>query len=163
MVRAERLQIRPHHLMCMSCFCGGRAELAPIEEDNLYEAIEIMQRDPQIPVELVRGPCMICPPCHGYDPASGLCTADVGIALRDELKDLDVLQLLGLEYGEVLPAQALMARLYEQILSTQMVCRHGDGIQRARMARLWWPGWRSGLSESQARRAGVSHSGGGKQ
>jgi hypothetical protein len=136
MVRAERLQIRPHHLMCMSCFYGGREELAPIEEDNLYEAIAIMQRNPEIPVELVRGPCMICPPCHGYNPATGLCTADVGMALRDELKDLDVLQLLGLEYGAVLPAQALMARLYERIPSTRLVCGHGDGMHRGREWRV---------------------------
>ncbi len=136
MYHAETLQIRPHHLMCMSCFYGGRKELAPIEEDNLYEAIDIMQRNPQIPVELVCGPCMICPPCHGYDPATGQCTADVGMALRDELKDLDVLQRLGLEYGDVLPAQALMARLYKGIASTRAVCGHGDGQHRGREWRV---------------------------
>ena len=135
MYEAQVLRIRPHHLMCMSCFYGGHEELAPIEEDNLFEAIDIVQRHPEIPVELVRGPCMICPPCHGYDPAHDRCTAGIGMALRDELKDLDVLQRLGLEYGARLPARLLFARLYERIPSTRMICGHGDGVYRG-------PEWR---------------------
>jgi hypothetical protein len=133
---ADVLRIRPHHLMCMSCFYGARAELEPIEEDNLYEAIDAIQQRPEIPVELVCGPCMICPPCHGYDPAFGLCVADVGMALRDELKDLDVLQRLGLEYGATLPAKTLFALLYERIPSTRLVCAHQDGIHRGREWRI---------------------------
>jgi hypothetical protein len=136
MYRAKTLEIRPHHLMCISCFYGGREELEPIEEDNLFEAIDIMQHDPQISVELVCGPCMICPPCHGYTPSTAQCTADVGMALRDELKDLDVLQRLGLEYGDVLPARALLTRLYARIPSTRAVCGHGDGLVRAREWRI---------------------------
>jgi hypothetical protein len=135
MYEADLLKIRPHHLMCMSCFYGGHEVLEPIEEDNLFEAIDIVQRNPEIPIELVCGPCMICPPCHGYDPATGQCIAGIGMALRDELKDLDVLQRLGLTYGDVLPARELFARLYERIPSTRLICGHGDGIYRG-------PEWR---------------------
>jgi hypothetical protein len=133
---AEVLRIRPHHLMCMSCFYGGREELAPIEEDNLFEAIDVIQQRPETPIELVCGPCMICPPCHAYHLASGLCIGDVGMALRDELKDLDVLQRLGLEYGATLPAGGLIALLYERIPSTRLVCAHQDGVYRGREWRI---------------------------
>lgn len=128
---AETLLIRPHHLMCMTCFHGGRAEPAPIEEDNLFEAIDAIWRNPEIPVTLVRGCCMICPPCSRYDPRTGLCNAGRGMNLRDQKKDLDVLQKLGLQYGDTLPARQLLELLYERIPSTRDVCGYEDGIERA--------------------------------
>jgi hypothetical protein len=135
MYEAGVLQIRPHHAMCMTCFLGGREELAPIEEDNLFEAIDIIQKDPEIPIRLICGPCMICPPCPSLDPGSGLCIGGCGMSLRDELKDLDVLQRLGLRYGDVLPAREYFARLYERIPSSRDICGHGDGVERS-------PEWR---------------------
>jgi hypothetical protein len=135
MYEAQILEIRPHHAMCMTCFLGGREELAPIDEDNLFEAIDIIQKNPQIPIRLICGPCMICPPCPHYHPRSGLCVGGHSMSLRDELKDLDVLQKLGLKYGDVLPAAEYFSRLYTQIASTQQICGHGDGIERS-------PEWR---------------------
>ncbi|NPV08219.1 MAG: hypothetical protein HPY83_09705 [Anaerolineae bacterium] len=129
---AEHLYIRPHHVMCMTCFYGGHLDnLAPIEEDNLYEAIVAIQRRPEIPITLIAGPCMICPPCHMYDPETNWCYLSVGIGLRDEKKDLDVLQRLGLSYGDTLPAREYLKLLYERIPSTRLICAYGDGIQRA--------------------------------
>ena len=58
------------------------------------------------------------------------------MALRDELKDLDVLQRLGLEYGATLPASELIALLYERIPSTRLVCAHQDGVYRGREWRI---------------------------
>lgn len=129
--QADVLLIRPHHLMCMSCFHGGKTELAPIVEDNLYEAIDAVQKNPDIPVKLVRGCCMICPPCSHYDPESTLCVGGRSMALRDQKKDLDVLQRLGLKYGDMLPARKLFALLYERIPSTRLICAWGDGEVRA--------------------------------
>lgn len=97
MYRADRLEIRPHHLMCMTCFFGARYALGPIDEDNLFEAIDIVHKNPEIPVRLVRGCCMICPPCPRFLPASNRCVGGHGMALRDELKDLEVLRRLGLK------------------------------------------------------------------
>ena len=130
--QAETLRIRPHHLMCMSCFYGARIENpAPIKEDNLFEAIDVIQKDPQIPVTLVPGCCIICPPCSSYDPETNLCLGGRGMALRDQKKDLDTLQKLGLKYGDTLPAQKLYQLLYERIPSTRDICGYGDGEQRA--------------------------------
>lgn len=135
MAEAGLLEIRPHHLMCVTCFYGGHEELAPIDEDNLFEVIDVVQKRPDIPIRLISGPCMICPPCPHYHPPSGLCIGGQSMSLRDELKDLDLLQLLGLQYGDVLPARELFARLYAHVASTREICGHGDGIARS-------PEWR---------------------
>ena len=131
--RAERLRIRPHHLMCMTCFHGGRSgeALAAIEEDNLCECIRAMQRNPGIPVELVRGPCMICPPCSAYHAASNLCVGGKSMGLRDQKKDLDVLRVLGRRYGDIVPAGELLQDLYAAVENTTEICGYGDGVERS--------------------------------
>ncbi|MHB8969782.1 MAG: hypothetical protein ACYC3X_18915 [Pirellulaceae bacterium] len=129
--QAPALQIRPHHLLCMSCFHGGQDHLTRIEEDNLFEAIDMIQQQPDIPVTLIAGVCMICPPCGKYDPANKLCVGGRSMALRDQKKDLDVLQKLDLKYGDTLPARKLFQLLYERILSTREICGYGDGETRA--------------------------------
>lgn len=133
---AETLKIRPHHLMCMSCYYRGPDDLSPIEADNIFEIIDIMQKNPNIPVMLVEGPCMICLPCRSYDPEINKCIGDVGIGLRDELKDLYVLQKLGLKYGDIRTAKELYQLLFERIKSTPEVCGFG---QREFHSREWRP------------------------
>lgn len=132
--RASRLKIRPHHLLCMTCFHGGRSNeaLAPIEEDNIYECIHAMQLNPEIPVELIRGTCMLCPPCSHFHAPTGLCTGMNSMGLRDDKKDLDTLRRLGLNYGDVLPARELLQRLYSAVKSTTEICGNGDGVERGR-------------------------------
>jgi hypothetical protein len=155
---AKTLRIRPHHLLCMSCFFGGSAKLAPIQADNLFEAIDAIHKNPDIPVTLIAGVCMICPPCSMYDPAAKLCVGGRSMALRDQKKDLDVLQTLGLKYGDTLPARKLFGLVFERIASTRDICGWGDGrarstewsicsgavkdepYQKARAARLGIPG-----------------------
>jgi hypothetical protein len=130
MHRAGVLEIRPHHLMCMTCFHDGRVDLAPIPEDNLFEAIDLLQKNPEIPVKLVTADvCTICPPCPGWNPQTRKCVA--GCDLRDQKKDLDVLQKLDLQYGDVLPARELLRRLYAAVHSTREICGWGDGIVRS--------------------------------
>lgn len=128
---SKHLRIRPHHLLCMSCFTADcrPGEYQPILEDNLYEAVENCRANPEVPIELIPGPCMICPPCTGYDPDSGLCDASFAMGLRDQKKDLDTLQLLGLDYGAVLPAWKLLQLLYERIPEQQKVCAFNNGSQ----------------------------------
>ncbi len=124
---AAALRIRPHHLICMACFNGGRDEMDPIEADNLQEAIVAMRRNPDIPVTLIEGCCMICPPCHSYEPSTGLCVGSCGMSLRDQKKDLDTLQRLGLKYGDTLPARELYRRIFAKIHSTTEICGNGTG------------------------------------
>jgi hypothetical protein len=130
MYKAEILMIRPHHLMCITCFHGGKEEIHPIKEDNLFEAIDIMQKNPVIPVTLVPGCCMICPPCSEYNAEIGLCIGTSGMGLRDQKKDLDVLQNLGLEYSSTMPARQLYNLLFKKIQSTRQICGYNDGTVR---------------------------------
>ena len=158
--RAERLAIRPHHLMCMTCFHGGRSgeALAPIEEDNLCECIRAMQRNPDIPVELIHGPCMICPPCGAYHAASDLCIGNRSMGLRDDRKDLDALRVLGLRYGDVLPARELLQKLYSAVEDTTGICGYSDGAERSREWRVC--GGPTGKdSFARARKVGLGVSG----
>lgn len=136
--QAQRLKIRPHHLLCLTCFHGKRPgeALAPIQEDNLCECIQTMQGNPDIPVELVPGPCMVCPPCQAYHARSNLCIGGRSMGLRDEKKDLDTLRRLGLRYGDVVPARELLRCVYRAIASTTEICGQGDGVERSREWRI---------------------------
>ena len=50
--------------------------------------------------------------------------------LRDQKKDLDVLQLLGLQYADTLPARRLYRLLFQRISTTTQICGYGDGVVR---------------------------------
>jgi hypothetical protein len=117
----------------MACFFGSRMDdLGPIQEDNLFEAIDVIHQNPDVPVTLIRGTCMICPPCSRYDAKTTSCLGGRSMALRDQKKDLDVLQKLGLKYGDTLPARKLYELLFARVRSALDVCGYGDGEERAR-------------------------------
>lgn len=130
----SRLKIRPHHLLCLTCFHDGRSDetLAPIEEDNLCECIRAMQLNPDIPVELIAGPCMVCPPCSHFHKPTGLCVGGRSMGLRDDKKDLDTLRWTGLRYGDVKPAREMLQCVYRALRSTKEICGYGDGEERSR-------------------------------
>ena len=124
MYKYDSLEIRPHHLLCIICFANGKRleDLHILKEDHLYEALDIFQKNPNIPIKLVAGPCMICSPCFGFDPCSGTCSAAFGMGLRDQKKDLDTLRLLGLKYGDILPAVELYKLIFDRIENLTAVC-----------------------------------------
>jgi hypothetical protein len=116
---ADRLRIRPHHLLCIMCFWGTATD-APIPGDNLWEPLIRMRDNPELEVELVEGACMVCPPCHGWDPERNIC--DTLCGLRDRLKDLNTLQKLGLAPGEVRTARELYDLIWERITDIRHIC-----------------------------------------
>ncbi|NMB95576.1 MAG: hypothetical protein GYA02_03055 [Clostridiaceae bacterium] len=121
----DRIYIRAHHMLCIFCFVGKKTSIKPIEEDNLYEVWKKMKDNPKIPVTLAEGcsSCMICPPCHGFEPERGICNA--GCHLRDRKKDLDVFQRLGLIPGDTLLAEDLILLIYEKIPTVKGICEYG--------------------------------------
>ena len=131
MYKAKCLMLRPHHFMCMACFSAGPRGNGPIEADNLYEAIDMIRMNPRIPVKLHQGPCMVCPPCASYLPCKKICIGGRSMALRDEKKDLDVLQKLDMKYGDVMAAIDLYRKLFKAVYSTRQICGFGDGIPRS--------------------------------
>jgi len=116
---ADRLFIRPHHLMCILCCYGLGALDAPLEVDNLQELMLKMQRNPGIPVTLVEGCCMVCDPCPAYHPEKNIC---LWMYTKDQLKDLRILHKLGLKPGSTLKAGDLIDRLLTTIDSPNEIC-----------------------------------------
>ncbi len=128
--KLDKLTLRVGHLMCLACFASRDNPPAPIPEDNLFEVLDLIRQKPDIPVHLTDGHCVVCPPCEYYDLKTGFCTGPgrIGSELRAKRKHLVILQKLGLNYDDVLPAAKLLRLTYEKIPSTLEVCGYGDGI-----------------------------------
>ncbi|MCL2517076.1 MAG: hypothetical protein FWF15_00805 [Oscillospiraceae bacterium] len=122
LAETDRIVIRIHHLLCITCFAGRGNNTVPLKEDNLMEAWMKFRENPDIPVTLVEGPgeCCICPPCHSYIPERGICVA--GCHLRDRKKDLDTFVALGLSPGDTLTARELYKRIGERIPHAKIIC-----------------------------------------
>jgi hypothetical protein len=120
--KAERLFIRPAHLMCIACYYGGGGD-EPLSEDNLYELRLRMEENPDIPVTLTEGCCMVCDSCHAYDPERNIC---FHAHVRTPLRDLMVLRKLGLRPGSTLPAREMYRLLFERIPTAPEICGWGD-------------------------------------
>ena len=119
--------------MCMSCTHGGKEKLTPLVEDNLVEGD---RRDSETPPtsQSRSSPLSAVWSVHHVRTtilATKLCLGACSRGLRDQKKDLDVLQKLGLKYDDTLPARNLFALLYERIPSTREICSFGDGVVRA--------------------------------
>jgi hypothetical protein len=127
---ADRLYIRPHHLMCFSCWYDGGKGQAPRSNDTLFELWQRMKNNPEIPVTLVESTCMACDCCDGFHPQNGRCVHSCGL-IRDYKKDLDVFQKMGLMPGATMKAREVFALLFEKVTSTREICGFGDGIVRS--------------------------------
>lgn len=118
---AERLYIRPNHLLCILCTAG---QSEPLAEDNLIELRRRMETNPAIPVTLTEGCCMVCDPCNVYDAKRHLC---YHAHIKNALRDLMILERLGLSPGATLPAGELYARIYAKIGALKEICGWRDG------------------------------------
>ncbi|NPV46644.1 MAG: hypothetical protein HPY69_06785 [Armatimonadetes bacterium] len=123
--QADRLFIRPAHLLCILCTADQQE---PLIQDNLVELRQRMEADPDIPVTLTEGCCMVCDSCNVYDPARHLCYHG---HIKAALRDLMVLELLDLAPGATLPAGDLYQRIYDCIGSLKEVCGWRDGSSTA--------------------------------
>jgi hypothetical protein len=123
----ERLYIRSHHLMCLACWYAGGEGQSPRPNDTLYEDLQRIRREPDVPITLVEGCCQACDCCDGFHPETGRCVHAGGL-IRDYKKDLDVFQKLGLRPGDTMGARELFALLFARIPSTRDVCGYGDGV-----------------------------------
>ncbi|MFW5866995.1 MAG: hypothetical protein ACOCX2_04215 [Armatimonadota bacterium] len=122
----EGISIRPHHLMCMSCWYAGGEGSGKRPNDTLSEVLDRIRREPEVPITLVEGPCEACDCCDGFHPDSGRCVHAGGL-IRDYLKDLDVFQRIGMMPGETRPAREILDLIFERIESTTEICGYGDG------------------------------------
>ncbi len=126
----EQLYVRPHHLMCLCCWYAGGQGQSPRPNDTLYEILQRIQREPDVPITLVEGCCQACECCDGFHPETGRCVHAGGL-IRDFKKDLDVFQRLGLMPGATMGAKELFNLLFERVPSVRDVCAYGDGVVRS--------------------------------
>lgn len=135
---ARVVTIRPHLLLCSVCQYARRT-LPPYPPDNLPEFLQMVLTDkPDIPVRLVRqADWMMCAPCPFRVASLNACVNIMGAGgMSNEKRDLDVLQQIGLKFGDVMPARALYLRIFEKIPTTCAVCERPGNPAPS----VWWDG-----------------------
>jgi hypothetical protein len=136
MYAAGEVRLRPHLLLCAVCqYAAG--ERPPFKPDDLPEFLQMILKDkPDIPVRLVRqADWMMCGPCPQRVPGLNGCANIQGAGgLSNEKRDLDVLQQLGLHYGDVIKARDLYRLIFAKIRTSLTTCaRNGNGPTS-----VWW-------------------------
>jgi hypothetical protein len=145
--KATRLYIRPNHLLCILCRMDRED---PLIEDNLIELRKRMEKDPDIPVTVSEGCCMVCDPCNVYHPGEHLC---YHAHFKNTLRDLMFMEKLGIAPGTTMPARKLYALIYRRLKSLKDVCGWRDGTN---YGPLWTPcGGYQGTILEEARRRGI--------
>jgi len=123
MFKAEEISVRPHILLCA---VGQYAEglRPPFENDNLPEMLQHIIKNPNLKIKLAQAAdWMMCAPCPGRDPGLNACVHFKGHGgLINQLRDLRVLQKLGLEYGTSMKAKDLYKLIFEKIKTTNEIC-----------------------------------------
>lgn len=144
---ADHLYIRAQHLMCILC---AHHHEEPIVADMLVELRYRMEQEPDIPVTITEGCCMVCDNCAVYDPAQNICYS---FQIENQLRDLGILRRLGLVPGATLPAGELYQLVYDRIESVADTCTSGDDPKPA----PFWPNCSSAQKPhyEQARQKGV--------
>ena len=122
----EVLNVRPHHLMCMSCWVGGTGGDGDRGNDTLDAIWRRICDDPDVKIRLVEGNCEACHCCDGFHAESTRCVHAGGL-LRDYKKDLDLFQRLGMMPGDIVNARELLKLIYEKVGDTTEVCGYGTG------------------------------------
>jgi len=130
MARVDAIRIRPHILLC-AISQYGQGIRPPFKEDNLPEMIQYLLKNPDTSITLVSGAdrmmCASCP--HRVTEFNGCVTGTFGTGgLYNELKDLNVLQILGLSYGTTMKAKELYELIFKRIPSVVGVCAFAGNI-----------------------------------
>ena len=146
MYKAEAISVRPHILLCAVCQYGSGTR-PPYPEDNLPELIELILKEPDTLITMV--PCadwMMCAPCPCRAPELNACVNNKGSGgLPNQMRDLRVLQKLGLTYGSTLKAKDLYKLIFERIPGTLEICR----LEHSRPS-VWWSGCGAATTNSES-------------
>jgi hypothetical protein len=134
MYKSKVIKVRPHLLLCAVCQYGGGIR-PPFEPDNLPEMIQVLIKNSSIKIQLVpKADWLICAPCPYYNKKFNDCIGNMGrCSLYCDLKDLNVLQRLGLTYGTIMNAHKLYQIIFEKIPTVAGVC----AIENFPFAWLW--------------------------
>lgn len=138
-MEAGVLRIRPHVMMCAVCYFGrNQTSTAPLAADNIVEFIQIIRRRPD-DVSVVVAPgadWMVCAPCPYRVPDMNACVNVAGSGgLSNEKRDLDLLQILDLQYEDALSGREMLRLLFTRVPDTSAVCRRASPELS-----VWWDG-----------------------
>jgi hypothetical protein len=128
---------RPHILLCAVCQYGGGTR-PPYKADNLPELLDlILHKNADLLITMARSAdWMMCAPCPNRAPGLNACVNVLGSGgLSNEKRDLDMLQVLGLEFGSTLKARELYRLIFEKIPTTQEICKRDNPCPA-----VWWDG-----------------------
>ncbi len=136
MYQASPVHVRPHILLCAVCQYGNGIR-PPYAEDNLPELIQVILKKPETLILLVAGAdWMMCAPCPYRVPGINGCVNQLGSGgLPNRMRDLRMLQKLGLSFGDVRPARELFRLIFERLPGTLDICR----LEPAKPS-VWWDG-----------------------
>lgn len=124
MYAAEAISVRPHILLCSLCQYGDGTR-PPFDPDNLPELIQLILKKPDTQITLAPyADWMMCAPCPFRAPQLNACVINKGSGgLPNQMRDLRVLEKLGLTYGATLKAIDLYRLIFERIGGTLEICR----------------------------------------
>ena len=143
MLAADAIPVRPHILVCAVAQYGNGVR-PPYPPDNLPEMLQHILKHPETPIALVGGAdWTMCGSCPSRVPAMNACVCgQIGSGgLYNELKDLNLLQALGLTYGTTMPARDIYALIFERVTDVAGVCALTNGLPDTSV-------WRDGCGKS---------------
>ena len=135
---AAAVRVRPHILLC-AVAQYGRGVRPPFKDDNLPELLQLILERPETRIELVGGAdATMCAPCPVRCTGRGTCMGPGFVhsgGLFNELKDLRVLQILGLAFGDVVNGRDLFARIFRRMPTTVNTCALERSVPEVS---VWW-------------------------
>jgi hypothetical protein len=138
MQAAPAIRTRPHILLC-AVAQYGRGIRPPFKDDNLPELLQFVLERPETRIELVGGAdAMMCAPCGARCPGRGTCMGPGFVnsgGLFNELKDLRILQILGLTFGDALPGRDLFRLIFARMPTTVNTCALERSVPELS---VWW-------------------------
>lgn len=122
MYKAERIRVRPHILLCAVCQYGDGVR-PPFSGDNLPEMIEFILQKPETKIEIVEAAdWMMCGSCTVFNKYDKCVNVKGHGSLTSQLRDVRLLQVLELNYGDIINAHELYQRILTRIISTVPIC-----------------------------------------
>lgn len=147
--QAEIVSVRPHILVCSVCQYGSGLR-PPYAEDNLPEQLQRILAQPDLRIRLVpHADWMMCAPCPSREPGRRCITNRGSGGLPNQMRDLRVLQILGLTFGSVMAGGALYRRLLDRIRGTWQLCHIDHGSPS-----VWFTGCGTAETDSESYRQG---------
>ena len=146
MNEADGICVRPHILLCAVCQYGGGTR-PPFPPDNLPELLQLILKEPDRLITMAPyADWMMCAPCPSRCPALNACVNNKGSGgLPNQMRDLRVLQKLGLTYGSTLKARELYMLIFTRISGTLEICK----LDHAKPS-VWHTGCGSATADSES-------------